>query len=109
MNKNYLKKFIKYVKKVYHIEDALKTLTDCRKNTLYTIAEAVLPVLLGFLLRIQNFNELKYKIRSNDFINIISRKMKLPQIDMIRDTLKVIDNQGLYKMHSKVIKKAKRN
>ena len=57
------------------------------------------------MLRIQSFNELKYKIKSNDFINIISRKMKLPQID----TLKVIDNQGLYKMHSKIIKKAKRN
>lgn len=60
-------------------------------------------------MRIQSFNELKYKIRSNDFINIISRKMKLPQIDTIRDTLKIIDNQGLYKMHSKIIKKSKRN
>ena len=35
--------------------------------------------------------------------------MKSPQLDTIRDTLKVIDNQGLYKMHSKIIKKSKRN
>ena len=35
--------------------------------------------------------------------------MKLPQIDTIRDKLKVIDNQGLYKVHSKIIKKAKQN
>lgn len=109
MTKNYLKKFIKYVKKVYHIEDGLKALTDRRKNPLYTTGEVILPVLLGFLLRIQSFNELKYKIKSNDFINIISRKMKLPQIDTIRDTLKVIDNQGLYKMHRKIIKRAKCN
>ena len=109
MSKNYLKKFIKYVKKVYHIEDGLKVLKDRRKNPLYTTGEVILPVLLGFIMRIQSFNELKYKIRSNDFINIISRKMKLPQIDTIRDTLKVIDNQGLYKMHSKIIKKSKRN
>lgn len=109
MTKHYLKKFIKYAKKVYHIEDGLKSLKDDRKNPLYTTGEAILPVFLGFLLRIQSFNELKYKIRSNDFINIISRKMKLPQIDTIRDTLKVIDNQELYKMHSKIIKKAKRN
>lgn len=60
-------------------------------------------------MRMQSFNELKYKIRSNDFINIISKKMKLPQIDTVRDTLKVIDNHGLYKMHSKIIKKTKRN
>lgn len=109
MTKNYLKKFIKYVKKVYHVEDELKALTDRRKNPLYTTGEVILPVLLGFLLRIQSFNEFKYKIRSNDFRNIISRKMKLPQIDTIRDTLTVIDIEGLYKMHSRIIKKAKRN
>lgn len=57
----------------------------------------------------QSVNKLKYKIKSNDFINIISKKMKVPQIDTIRDTLKVIDNQGLYKRHSKIIKKAKPN
>ncbi len=109
MTKNYLKKFIKYVKKVYGIEDGLKSLTDSRKNPLYTTGEAILPVFLGVLLRIQSFNELKYKIKSSDFKNIIPRKMKLPQIDTIRETLKVIDIQGLYKMHSKIIKKAKRN
>ncbi len=60
-----------------------------------------MPVLLSFIMRMQSINELKYKISSNDFKNIISRKMKLPQIDTIRDTLKVIDIQGRYKMHSK--------
>ena len=109
MTKNYLRKFIKYVKEVYRIEDELKVLADKRRNPLYTTGEAILPVLLGFLLRIQSFNELKYKIKSNDFINIISKKMKFTQIDTIRDTLKVVDNQGLYKMHRKIIKRVKRN
>ena len=109
MSKNYLKKFIKYIKKVYHIEDEIKGLTDKRKNPKYTTAEAILPVLLGFLLRIQSFNELKYKLKSNDFREIISKKMKLPQIDTIRQTLKEIDKEGLYKAHSGIIKKAKRN
>lgn len=67
MNKGYLKKFINYVKKVYHTENALKVLTDRRKNPSYTLVEAVLPVLLGFIIRVQIFNELKYKIRSHDF------------------------------------------
>ncbi len=35
MTKYYLKKFIKYAKKVYHIEDGLKALTDRRNNPLY--------------------------------------------------------------------------
>lgn len=74
MTKNYLKKFIKYAKKVYRIEEGLKALRDGRENPSYATGEVILPVLLGFLLRIQSFNELKYKIKSNDFINIISKK-----------------------------------
>ena len=109
MTQNYLKKFIKYAEKVYQIEDGLKALTDRRKNPQYTTGEVILPVLLVFLLRIKSFNELKYKIRSNDFKDIISKKMRLPQIDTIRDILKVFENRGLYRMHSKIIKKAKRN
>ena len=90
MTRNYLKKFIRYAKKVYCIEEGLKTLRDGRTNPSYTTGEVILPVLLGFFMRIQSFNELKYKIRTGDFINIISRKMKLPQIDTIRDTLKLL-------------------
>lgn len=59
--------------------------------------------------KIQSFNELKYKSIGKDFVNIVSIKMKLPQVDTIRDILKVIDNQGVYKMHSEIIKKAKQN
>jgi hypothetical protein len=60
MTRNYLKKFIKYSKKVYRIEESLKILKDTRKSPTYTTAEAVLPVLLGFIMRIQSFNELKF-------------------------------------------------
>ena len=46
MTKNYLKKVIKYVKKVCCIEEGLKALRDGRKNPLYiTTGEVILPVL----------------------------------------------------------------
>ena len=109
MTRNYFKMFIKYSKKVYCIEESLKMLKDTRKNPSYTTAETVLPVLLGFIMRIQSFNELKYRIRSNDFQSIVSRKKQLPQIDTIRDTLKVVDTMGLERMNQRIIKKAKRN
>lgn len=76
MTRNYLKKFIKYSKKVYHIEESLNQLKDTRKNPTYTIGSAVLPVLLGFIMRIQSFNELKFRIRSNDFRTIVSKKVQ---------------------------------
>ena len=91
MTKHYLKKFIKYVKESLLYRRRVKSTKRWKKKSLITTGEVILPVLLGFLLRIQSFNELKYKIKSNDFINIISKKMKLPQIDTIRETLKVID------------------
>ena len=64
--RNYLKKFIKYSKKVYKIEDSLKQLEDTRRNPSYSTAEVVTPVLLGFIMRIQSFNELKYRLKSNE-------------------------------------------
>ena len=106
---NHLKKFIKYSKKVYKIEDSLKKLEDTRRNPSYSTAEVVTPVLLGFIMRIQSFNELKYRLKSNDFQPVINRKMKSPQIDTIRDTLKVVDTSGLMKMNQEIIRKSKRN
>lgn len=63
-------------KKVFDIEDALKALSDGRKKSTYTTAESVLPVFLGYILRMQSFNELNYKLKSNDFRSFISRKMQ---------------------------------
>ncbi|HHX61715.1 MAG TPA: hypothetical protein GX707_13565 [Epulopiscium sp.] len=65
--------------------------------------------MLGFLVRIQSFNELKYKLKSKDFNRIISRKVKLPQIDTIREIFKKIDLSGLEALTSGVVNKAKEN
>lgn len=88
MKKSYLRKLIQYMKKVFKIEDKLNQLKDTRVNPSYSTAEGIVPVLLGFLIRMQSFSELKYRLKSNDFKGVISRKMKLPQIDTIREVLK---------------------
>ena len=48
-----------------------------------------------FLLRIKNFNELNLMIKSNEFSKLFPRGIKLTQVDSIRDTLKVIDINGV--------------
>lgn len=53
----YLKKLMRYIKKVYHIDDMINTLTDNRINQTYSISEVVLPVLFGFILRIQKISK----------------------------------------------------
>jgi hypothetical protein len=97
------------MKNVYHIENRLNNLTDGRINPAYDTAQVVTLVLLGFLLRIKSFNELNLMIKNNEFIKLFPRGKRLPMIDTIRDTLKVIDIKGLKEINEYIIKKAIEN
>ena len=109
MTRGYFKKLLKYMKGVYGIEDELRNLRDNRKNPKYQTSEVALPVLLGFLNRIESFNELKFRLERKDYSQIVSRRMTLPKIYTIRDTLKVINLDDVRKMHTNIIRKARRN
>ncbi|MBU3097672.1 transposase [Clostridium sp. DSM 17811] len=61
------------------------------------------------MIRIQSFNELNNRIKSNDFRRLVSRKTKIPLIDTIRDTLKGINVQGLDDINVGIIKKSVEN
>jgi predicted transposase YbfD/YdcC len=61
---------------------------------------------LGFLLRIKSFNELNLMIKAKEFDNLFPKGTKLPGIDVIRDTLKVIVMNGLRRMNYHLIKKS---
>ena len=54
-------------------------------------------------------NELKYMLKGNEFRNVFRRGSRLPQIDTIRDTLKVIYLDGLEVILENTIKKAIKN
>ena len=62
-------------------------------------------VLLGFLLRVKSFNELNLMIKNNEFNKLFTRGIKIPKVDTIRDTLKVIDLKGLKQINQHIIKK----
>ena len=97
------------MRNVYHIERGISKLTDGRVNPTYETATVITIVLLGFLLRIKSFNELNYLIKSNEFIKLFPRGTKLPQIDTIRDTLKVIGTEELKQIIEYIVKKAIEN
>jgi len=88
---NYFYKLIKYIKNVYHIEAKINKLKDGRINPSYRTCNVILPVLFGFLLRIQSLNQLNCMIKENEFNKLFAKGTKLPLVDTIRDTLKVID------------------
>ena len=62
-------------------------------------------VILGFLLRVKSFNELNLMIKNNEFNKLFTRGIKIPKVDTIRDTLKVIDLKGLKQINQHIIKK----
>ncbi len=109
MRNNHFAKLLKYMKNVFSIDKGLNQLTDDRVNPKYKTSQAILPLLLGLMLRIESMNELKYMLKENEFGNVFRRGSKLPQIDTIRDTLKGIDLDGLEVILTHTVKKAIKN
>ena len=95
MRKNYFAKLVNYMKNVYHIDQGISKLKDGSANPKYKTRQVILPLLLGFLLRIESMNELKFMLQENEFVNIFARGTNRPKIDNIRDTVKVIEIAGL--------------
>jgi len=102
---NYFYKLIKYIKNVYHIEDKINKSKYGRVNPSYRTGNVMLPLLFGFLLRIQSLNELNCMLKENEFRKLFTRETKLPLVDTIRDTLKVIDLKGVSNINKSIIKK----
>jgi hypothetical protein len=100
---------MKYMKNVYNIERHINKLSDGRKSPKYKTAQVIAPLLLGFMLRIKSMNELKLILYENEFKNVFSRRTELPQIDTIRDTLKVIELDGLKYILVYTVKKSIEN
>jgi len=109
MRKNYFAKLVKYMKNIYHIERGLNKLSDGRVNPTYSTGQVILRVLFGFLLRIKSFNELNLMIQNHEFSKLFPGGTKLPSIDAIRDTLKVIDLDGLKHVNLHIVKKSVEN
>lgn len=93
------------MKKTFEIEDRLNKLTDSRVNLTYSTAEGRVPVLLGFLVRAQSFNEIKHRLKSEDFKGVLSKN----QIATIREVFKKIDLTGLRDLATSIVKKSKQN
>jgi len=109
MRKNYFVKLVIYMKNVYHLDRGLNKLSDGRTNPTYSTNQVIQPVLFGFLMRVKSFNELSLMIKNHEFRQLFPRGTKLPQIDAIRDTLKVIDLDGLKLISQHIMKTAVEN
>ena len=98
-----------YMKNVYNIDRLFNKLEDTRVNPKYKTGHALMPLLLGLLLRIKSMNELKFMLKEKEFASAFPRGKKLAQVDTIRDTLKVISINGLKVILHSVVATAVKN
>ena len=61
------------------------------------------------MFRIKSMNELKLMLYENEFRNVFSRNIELPQIDTMRDTVKVIEADGIKYILVYIVKKSIEN
>jgi len=109
LNKGYLKTLFKYISSVYDIGSKIKSLKDKRNNPKILTSTISFILIMGFMLKIRSFNQLDDWLENKDFKKIVPRKMKLPRIDVIRDSLKNFDLETLDYVHDSIIKKTKEN
>lgn len=55
------------------MENEINKLTDGRVNPSYKTGQVLLPVLFGFLFRIQSLNELNCMLKEKEFKNLFPR------------------------------------
>jgi len=109
MNKGYLKTLLKYISNVYNLSEKINTLKDNRKNSRISTKAISFALLIGFMVKIRSFNQLDDYLEHNDFRKLVPKKVRLPRIDAIRDSLKTFDLDSLDKMHNDIVNITKKN
>ena len=103
LGKGYLRSLLQYLSSVYDIGGKIHKLRDNRNNPKILTTSIVLTLLIGFMLKIRSFNQLDDWLEHNDFRRIVPRKMRLPRIDAIRDSLKVMELTDIQAFHHSII------
>ena len=109
MSNGYLRNLLHYLSNVYDLGGEIKKLRDNRTNPKITTSAIAFTLLIGFMLKIRSFNQLDDWLEHNDFKRIAPRKMRLPRIDAIRDSLKVIEIADIVALHHSIIRTSIQN
>lgn len=109
MNKGYLKTLLKYISNVYDMGKKINSLNDKRQNKRIKTKAVALSLLLGFMISTRSFNKLDDCLENNDFRKLVPKKLKMPRIGAVRDSLKTFEIDGLVRVHDEILKKSKEN
>jgi hypothetical protein len=94
---------------VYKIGNEIKNLKDGRTNKKITTTAISFVVLIGFMLKIRSFNQLDDWLENKDLVKLVPKKMRLPRIDAVRDSLKQFNIKSLGEMQNKIVRQSLNN
>ncbi len=109
LSKGYLRSLLQYLSSVYDIGGKIKKLKDKRVNPKIRTSSIAFTLLIGFMLKIRSFNQLDDWLEHNDFRRIVLKKMRLPRIDAIKDSLKLIEITDIQTLHHNIIRTSTKN
>ena len=104
-----IQKFIKYIKSVFEFESIVKSQKDFRQKSLIKTGTIFTIVFLGFVLRVQSFNELERLINEQYFDVVFPKGTKMPSIDQIANVLGVWDLDILSNSFKHIVNKIIKN
>lgn len=98
-----LRRFCKYVRKVFRFEDIIRNQKDLRKKRTHETSVIFIIVFWAFIFRVQSFNKLEEMLNYGCFNPLFPKKIKLPSIDAISRTLEKWDLEAISQSFQRII------
>lgn len=109
MGRPWLGQLLTYVSTVYGIGEKIKQAKDERKKPQILASTVFLILLLGFLFRMESFNQLNGWLRLGRVHRLLPKGTRVPFIDAIWESLSTYDLGVLNEVHQGIVQKARRN
>ncbi len=98
-----LKKFCKYIRRVFKFESIINNQKDSRKKRTYQTSMIFIILFWASIFRVQSFNRLEEMLKYGCFKPLFPPKFKMPSIDTISEILEKWDLESLQESFLRII------
>jgi Transposase DDE domain len=103
------RRFTKYTKKVYNMQDQIHKIPDPRRDARIPISSVCAVLFLAFCLRVKSLNQLNNWVRTGRIKKVVPQRMRIAFVDTMRRVLSELDPSSLRDILRDVILKARKN
>lgn len=99
-----LRKFSRYIGRVFKFEDVIKNQRDFRKKRNYETSIIFIIVFWAFVFRVESFNKLEEMLRYGCFNPLFPKKTQIPSIDTVSRVLAKWDLESLSQSFERILR-----